>query len=79
MRALKFITGHVIFKLRCNQIYQLKTTYVLKKWLVVVCKQFKKRQVTKQAMPDLTTLRYIDDFALVPQIYPVFLVRNTYK
>ena len=26
MRALKFITGHVIFKLRYNQIYQLKTT-----------------------------------------------------
>ena len=28
MRALKFITGHVIFKLRYNQIYQLKTTHV---------------------------------------------------
>ena len=27
MRALKFIRGHVIFKLRYNQIYQLKTTY----------------------------------------------------
>ena len=27
MRALKFITGHVIFKLRYNQIYQLKTTF----------------------------------------------------
>ena len=26
MRALKFITGHVIFKLRYNQIYQQKTT-----------------------------------------------------
>ena len=26
MRALKFITGHVIFKLFNNQIYQLKTT-----------------------------------------------------
>ena len=26
MRALEFITGHVIFKLRYNQIYQLKTT-----------------------------------------------------
>ena len=26
MRALKFITGHMIFKLRYNQIYQLKTT-----------------------------------------------------
>ena len=26
MRALKFITGHVIFKLCYNQIYQLKTT-----------------------------------------------------
>ena len=24
MRALKFITGHVIFKLRYNQIYQMK-------------------------------------------------------
>ena len=27
MRALEFITGHVIFKLRYNQIDQLKTTY----------------------------------------------------
>ena len=26
MRALEFITGHVIFKLRYNQIYQLKPT-----------------------------------------------------
>ena len=26
MRALEFITGHVIFKLYYNQIYQLKTT-----------------------------------------------------
>ena len=26
MRALKFITGHMIFKLSYNQIYQLKTT-----------------------------------------------------
>ena len=26
MRALEFLTGHVIFKLRYNQIYQLKTT-----------------------------------------------------
>ena len=29
MRALEFITGHVIFKLRYNQIYQLKTTHVV--------------------------------------------------
>ena len=29
MRALEFITGHVIFKLRYNQIYQLKTTLVV--------------------------------------------------
>ena len=29
MRALEFLTGHVIFKLRYNQIYQLKTTDVL--------------------------------------------------
>ena len=28
MRALKFITGHVIFKLCYNQIYQLKTTII---------------------------------------------------
>ena len=28
MRALEFITGHVIFKLRYNQIYQLKTTEI---------------------------------------------------
>ena len=26
MRALKFITGHVIFKLRYNEIYQMKIT-----------------------------------------------------
>ena len=26
MRALKVFTGHMIFKLRYNQIYQLKTT-----------------------------------------------------
>ena len=29
MRALEFWTGHEIFKLRYNQIYQLKTTDVL--------------------------------------------------
>ena len=29
MKAIEFLTGHVIFKLRYNQIYQLKTTYVL--------------------------------------------------
>ena len=28
MRALKFITGHVIFNLRYNQNYQLKTTHI---------------------------------------------------
>ena len=28
MRALEFLTGHVIFKLRYNQIYQLKTTFI---------------------------------------------------
>ena len=28
MRALEFLTGYVIFKLRYNQIYQLKTTTV---------------------------------------------------
>ena len=28
MRALKFLTDHVIFKLRYTQIYQLETTYV---------------------------------------------------
>ena len=28
MRALKFITGHVIVKLHYNQIYQLKTTHI---------------------------------------------------
>ena len=27
MRALKFITGHVIFKLPYDQIYQMKTTF----------------------------------------------------
>ena len=27
MRALQFITYHVIFKLRYNQIYQMKTTH----------------------------------------------------
>ena len=29
MRALGFITGHVIFKLRYNHIYQLKTTMIV--------------------------------------------------
>ena len=29
MRALEFITGHVIFKLRYDQIYQMKTTLKL--------------------------------------------------
>ena len=29
MRTLEFITGHAIFKLRYNQIYQLKTTLVV--------------------------------------------------
>ena len=28
MRALEFLTGHVIFKLHYNQIYQLKTTII---------------------------------------------------
>ena len=28
MRALEFLTGYVIFKLRYNQIYQLKTIIV---------------------------------------------------
>jgi hypothetical protein len=28
MRAFKFITGHVIFKLRCHQIYELKITHI---------------------------------------------------
>ena len=35
MRALQFIADHVIFKLRYNQIYQMKTTYDIrpdKKW-----------------------------------------------
>ena len=28
MRTLEFVTGHVIFKLHYNQIYQLKTTFI---------------------------------------------------
>ena len=37
MRALEFITGHMIFKLRYNQIYQLKTTNdLLKLWKLTV-------------------------------------------
>ena len=28
MRALKFITGHVTFKLPYDQIYQMKTTHI---------------------------------------------------
>ena len=28
MRPLEFITGHVIFKLRYDQIYQMKTTLI---------------------------------------------------
>ena len=30
MRALEFIRGHVIFKLRYNQIYQMKTTIIIR-------------------------------------------------
>ena len=33
MRALEFITGHVIFKLRYDQIYPMKTTLSLSKIL----------------------------------------------
>ena len=44
MRALEFIIGHVIFKLRYNQIYQLKTTNILKTilffWIFVIKKVF---------------------------------------
>jgi hypothetical protein len=29
MRALEFMMGHVISKLRCNQINQLKTTFIV--------------------------------------------------
>ena len=35
IRALEFITGHVIFKLHYNQIDQLKTTKV--KWPKLIC------------------------------------------
>ena len=34
MRALEFLTGHVIFQLHCNQIYQLKTTLYLYHWFI---------------------------------------------
>jgi hypothetical protein len=34
MRALKFITGHVIFKLCYNQIYQLKNTVMCLKEII---------------------------------------------
>ena len=29
MRVLEFVTGHVIFKLRHDEIYQMKTTKVM--------------------------------------------------
>ena len=29
MEALQFLTGHVILKLRYNQIYQMKTTNIV--------------------------------------------------
>ena len=35
MRALQFITDHVIFKLPYNQIYRMKTTQVVPVILVV--------------------------------------------
>ena len=40
MKALEFITGHVIFKLRYNQIYQMKTTLMYLTWFKFF--QFKK-------------------------------------
>ena len=39
IRALVFLTGHVIFKLRYNQIYRLKTTmYLVQYWCKLVQK-----------------------------------------
>ena len=37
MRALELIRGHVIFKLRYNQIYQLKTTLVFEHCKLTYC------------------------------------------
>ena len=36
MRVLEFLTGHVIFKLRYNQIYQMKTTHMAKMWTYIL-------------------------------------------
>ena len=47
MRALEFITGHVIFKLRYNQIYQLKTTHKVKNlWIKSLKSKFEKKYLS---------------------------------
>ena len=43
MRALELITGHVTFKLRYNQIYQMKTTFMYLTWFKFF--QLKKKKI----------------------------------
>ena len=40
MRALEFIRGHVIFKLRYDQIYQMKTTQETYECVMEIMKRF---------------------------------------
>ena len=40
MRALQFITDHVIFKLRYDQIYQMKTTQETYECVMEIMKRF---------------------------------------
>ena len=47
MRALQFIRYHVIFKLRYNQIYQLKTTHMVKNlWIKSLKSNFEKKYLS---------------------------------
>ena len=52
LRALQFITDHVIFKLRYNQIYQMKTTIIFdtiytNNWLIFSNKVLQKLKFLK--------------------------------
>ena len=48
MRVLKFITGNVIFKLRYNLIYQLKTTIVYEVGWKVPTRYFRVKDTDSQ-------------------------------
>ena len=54
MRALEFITGHVIFKLRYDQIYHLKTTIIIVKLKLQKCAQFTMRGLKRLVVVGLS-------------------------